>query len=154
MTTLEEIIREDMPIIGKGKKADFVVSAKYKGQASQNAWFVNFLQELMNKKLKAKKYSNIIEHLTIIHLLLPPYNGQGVNWQERKYFKRSEKHFYIDIRISDYDRFCNATREEALKILAQETLRGIEKFLTKVKDFDFPKFYVDVKELFEKEFGN
>jgi len=157
MITVEEakkLHKEGVFVAGMQKQSSFTVTAKVDRFVGENRFLLSKISNLLNSKLQIKNYnSDIIQSITITLLMYKAYNGQGVNWQERKYFKRSEKHFFIDIRISDYDRFCNATREEALKILAQETLRGIEKFLTKVKDFDFPKFYADVKELFEKEFG-
>ena len=69
----------------------------------------------------------------------------------KKYFKRKEKTFFIDIRFPDYQRFCNADKKEALQIMAEQTIRGTKKYLSKVKKFAYTKFYTDLVSLFKNE---
>jgi len=153
MITLEEMKAQGLKFAGQDAKPDFILSSRTDAISYKNIRFYDEIQRKMNIFLEIKNYSfQTYKHITFIFIVLKEHRG-GVNWEERKTFDRKNNHLRLELKLSDYDRFCNATREEALKILAQETLRGIEKFLTKVKDFDFPKFYADVKELFEKEFG-
>jgi len=152
--TVEEAIKQGIDIAGRGNKSQFIISSRGDKYSRANLFYTKDLKQIFNKNFSINDYfKNKIKHLAIVFIVLKKPNS-GASWQERKYYNNEENELVIELKLSDYDRFCNATREEALKILAQETLRGIEKFLTKVTDFDFPKFYVDVKELFEKEFGN
>ena len=66
---------------------------------------------------------------------------------EQKIYSRIHKHLYLYVRFPDYEAFCKADEKTALKIMAQQTLRGAEKFLSKVKDFDYQHFSVDLKEV-------
>ncbi len=70
-------------------------------------------------------------------------NNETTNHPERKYYKRSQKHFFIDIRFPDYEAFCNADEKTALRIMLEQTIRGAEKYLSKVKGFEFERFYSD-----------
>ena len=146
MITLEEAKAQGLVIVGTEAYPDFVISSKaYK---ATNAKFARTIQKLLNDKLKIKNYNlEIINHLTITFLIYPKDWG-GVNWQERKYFSRKEKYFYMDLRISDYEGFCAANSTEAIEMLRVEILRGIEKFLTKVKGFDAKQLYKDIETVF------
>jgi len=134
-------------IIGIEPKSDFTVSSCAYKVSMQILPYINELQNVFNSKLKLSNYSKkLINYLTIIYIVLPE-NWQGAAHPERKYYKRSDKHFYIDIRFPDYEAFCNADEKTALKIMAEQTLRGAEKFLSKVKDFDYQQFSADLKEV-------
>jgi len=153
MITLEQAIKENIEIAGRKKRSSFVVSAKAEKEALKNIYFTLDIQRLMNETLRISDYSdNHIKYLTYEFIVLKPYDGKGVNWQEKKYFSRNENHFIINIRFPDYEKFCNATKQEALKIMAEQTLRGTEKFLSKVKGFQFEKFYSDLEKVFSEMF--
>jgi hypothetical protein len=149
MITLEEAKKNGLKIAGTEPYPDFVFSSKaYK---ADNVWFSNEIENLFNESLHLKNYSNeTIKHITYIYLIYPPLWG-GVNWPERKYFKRKEKKFFIDIRFPDYERFCKANKQEAMQIMAEQTLRGTKKYLSKVKDFAYEEFYADLLTLFKNE---
>ena len=151
MITVEEAKKQGLLIAGMEQDPNFVISSKSAPEAEKNINITLELEELLNNRLQLKNYTNIIHNYTIICLILPPYNGQGVDWKERKYFKRKEKKFFIDIRFPEYERFCNASKQEALQIMAEQTLRGTKKYLSKVKDFDFDKFYTDLVTLFKNK---
>jgi len=148
MITLEEAKAQGLVIVGTEPYPDFVISSRADKFSLKNSWLDIEIQAIVNKKLKINKYGNCLNHITITTLLLPPYDGMGVNWQERKYFSRKEKHFYMDLRISDYEGFCAANSTEAIEMLRVEILRGIEKFLTKVKGFDAKQLYKDIETVF------
>ncbi len=129
---------------------DFVISAKSDLAAENNIMEMLKMRDLMNDNLILSNYSKVLKNLTLIYIVIKP-DHKGVDWKERKYYKRSEQKFFIDIRFPEYDRFCNATKEEALQIMAEQTIRGTEKFLSKEKNFDYPKFYNDFTHLLRKE---
>jgi len=148
--TLEEAKAQGIKIAGTEPYSEFVVSTK--AYNTKNSDFALDIQYLLNKTLNLSEYSTeLIKYLTIIFLIFPN-DWQGVNWTERKYYKKSEKKFYIDIKFPDYEKFCNATKQEALKIMTEQTLRGTEKFLSKVKGFQFEKFYGDLEKVFSEMF--
>jgi len=108
------------------------------------------LKDLMNKNLLLSNYSGVLKNLTLTYLVLEP-NNKGVNWKERKYYKRSEQKYFIDIGFPDYERFCKASKSEALTIMAEQTLRASQKFLSKEKNFDHEAFRKDLTDLLRKE---
>ena len=139
-------------VAGMRPATNFTIGVKTDRGSKKNVYFITEINKLLNSKLDIKNYSsNLINYYTTTFLIYPHYNGKGVNWQERKYFKRKEKKFFIDVRFPDYERFCNADKKEALQIMAEQTLRGTKKYLSKVKGFEFEKFYNDMKQLFIKE---
>ncbi len=149
MITVEEAKKMGVPIVGMGKQSDFIISSIADNRANKNINFMLIIKELLNKSLNIKDYSvDKIEHLTVIYIVLPADN-KGVNWLEGKKFSRKEKNFTISIKIPDYEQFCNADKSKALKILAEYALSGAKLYLSKEKDFDFPKFYDDVEKLFK-----
>ncbi len=152
MITVEEALKQGIEIIGAEKtQPNFVVSSKAYIKVAHNSKHSIEIQDTFNKNLAIEKYSNKNIKQLIITYLVYPEIWDGVERKEKSFFKRKERKFFIDIRFPDYQRFCDATKQEAMKIMAEQTLRGTEKFLSKVKDFDYHKFYADLKELFEKE---
>jgi len=147
MITLEEAKAQGLVIAGTEPYPDFVISSKADKFSLTNAWFDIKIQNAINNKLKINDYGIVLNHLTVTFLLLSPYDGLGVNWQERKYFARKEKHFYMDLKITDYNAFCNANQAQALDMLQYELLRGIDTYLSKVKGFDTKRLSNDVVKL-------
>jgi len=147
MITLEEAKAQGLVIVGTKSKPYFVIGSKTDNNSYSYAPLTRNIQNIVNKQLNLKDYSSVIEYITIVMLLLPPYDGLGVNWQERKYFARKEKHFYMDLKITDYNAFCNANQAQALDMLQYELLRGIDTYLSKVKGFDAKRLSNDVIKL-------
>jgi len=147
MISYQEAIEKGLKIVGMEPPSEFVVSSRSYKLSLKIIPLVNKLQELFNQKLQLANYSNnVINRISFIFIILND-DPQNTNHPERKYFKRSEKHFFIDIRFPDYEAFCNADEQTALKIMAEQTLRGAKKFLPKVKGFDFDRFYRDLTEV-------
>jgi len=146
MITYQEAIERGLKLAGTEPQPDFIVtSISYKvSQSVHNKIYE--LQEFVNQKLKIIEYSNTILQLTIKFVIYPEV-WNGASHPERKFYKRSAKHFFMDIRIPDYQGFCNADEQTALRILSEQTLRGTEKFLSKVKDFDYQRFSSNLKEV-------
>jgi len=137
-------------LVGTDAYPDFVVSARH-FNADKNIFWVSIIEEILNKNLQMKNYATEkIQHLIYIYLLYPE-NINGVEWKERKYYKSKEKKYFIDIKFPDYEKFCNANQTEALKIMAEQTLRGCELFLAKEKDFNYPKFRSNLLDLFHNQ---
>ena len=150
MISVEEAKKQNIKIAGTEAKNSFIISLISGRDASKNMFQTIEIEVLLNKYINITDYSNqLIENLTLT--LIAPYDGKGVNWKERKYFKRKSKSFMIDLEFQHYNSFCKATKREAIEILAFETLRGTKKYLQKVKGFDFESFYFDLKSLFLKE---
>lgn len=121
---------------------DFVISAKSDLEAEANIMEMMKIKDLLNDNFSISDYSDKLKNLTLTYLILKPDN-KGVQWKERRYHKRSEQKYFIDIRFPDFYAFCNADKNEALKIMAQQTIRATRKFLEKEKHFDYEKFYED-----------
>jgi len=136
--------------VGTTEYPDFVVSARH-FNADNNIFLVNTMEEILNENLLLENYSSEkIKHITYIYIVYPQRINQA-QWVERKYYKAKERKYFIDIKVPDYERFCSAEKTEVLQIMAEQTLRGSQLFLSKEKDFDFPKFYTDLSELFHKQ---
>jgi len=152
MITLQEAIDKGIPLIGQGEKPPFCFSGMVYVKAEINIAHSTILQDIMNNKLALKDYiiGNKIKHLTITFIAYPE-NWEGINRKEQKYYRKETKTIFLDLKISNFDIFCSATKTESIKIMAAETLRGTEKFLSSEKDFQYELFYKDLKALFIKE---
>ena len=53
--------------------------------------------------------------------------------------------------LLDYEHFITANKKQAIKMMSELYLEGINMFLPKRKDFDYNNFYLDVKQLFEEK---
>jgi len=149
MTTLEKIEKQDFPLVGTEPQPEFIVSSK--AYRASNASFSLKIQDLFNENLSISNYSvSKIKHLSFIFIILPS-DWNGVQRPERKYYKNKECKLYVDLHISNYQQFIDAKPQEALKLMATETLRGAKKFLSGVKDFNFERFYADLESLFKRQ---
>jgi len=149
--SLEEAIKQGHQIAGMGPKPDFVFSSRSDMISSKNIWFSDDVQNVTNESLKISYYSKEkIKYLTYIFVVIP-HEHKGVDWKERKYYSRKFKQLCLEIKFPEYERFCRADKPEVLRIMAEQTLRGSQVFLSKEKDFDFPKFYADLTNLFKKQ---
>jgi len=149
--SLEEAIKQGHQIAGMGHEPDFVFSSRSDRNSNKNVWFSDNIEDLANNYLMIDTYSKEkIKNLTYIFVVMPP-DHKGVDWKERKYYSRSDKKLCLEIKFPDYERFCRADKPEVLRIMAEQTLRGSQVFLSKEKDFDFPKFYADLSTLFKKQ---
>ncbi len=115
-----------------------------------NGLLVSQMMPILNMNLSLSDYSGTFERL-IITFLIFEHNDLGVRRDERKYHKRSERKFFMDIKVADYEAFREADALGALAILARETLRGVAKFLSKEKHFDHEKFLRDLEGIFRSE---
>ena len=146
---------KDLPVgvipAGMKEKPDFVIGSKVDSESLKNIVFAKEIEKLLNEKLSIKNYTDVskIKHCYFTFLILPK-NETSEDWNEGKSFSKSRKIQYIDIKFPDYEKFCNATKPEALKIMTEQTLRGTEKFLSKVKGFQFEKFYGDLEKVFSE----
>ncbi len=150
MITLEEAKKRGILAEFSKPDPDFVISSKSDLDAENNIMEMLKLKELLNKNLSISNYSNDIKNLTLIYLVLQPKHN-GVNWKEHKYYKRKEQKYFIDISFPEYERFCKASKQEALKIMAEQTIRGTKKYLSKEKNFDYETFYNDLINLLRKK---
>jgi len=134
-----------------GANPDFVISARTDNGSNKNIWSLTDLKKTLNTSLKIDCYSKEkVKHLTFIFNVLPS-DHKGVEWKERKSYSRADKILRLEIKFPEYERFCRADKPEVLRIMAEQTLRGSQVFLSKEKDFDFPKFYADLTNLFKKQ---
>jgi len=148
MITLEEAQKQGLTIAGRGTKPAFIVSSVADRGADKNISITNDIEDLLNEQLCITNYSDgKVEHLTITYIILPSVSV-GAKWQERTYYKQNNKNFYIDLRFAEYETFCKADEKTALKIMAEQTLRGTQKYLPSIKGFESQKFIEDLEKLF------
>jgi hypothetical protein len=139
----------DFKIAGMESKPDFVIGTRVEKEAYRNILHDEIIKQLLNTNLQLANYvgKDKIKSLYFTYVIYPP-SWKGIQWTDAKYYKRKLKHYYIDIRFPDYERFCKAEKQEVLEIMAEQTLRGAKLFLSKVKGFDFAKFYKDLEQVF------
>ncbi len=150
MITVEEAKKRGIWAKFTASTPDFVITAKSESEVRGNIMQMTKLNDLLNNNLSISKYSNELKNIIITYLVLQPDNN-GVNWKERKYYKRKEQKYFIDISFPEYERFCKASKQEALKIMAEQTIRGTKKYLSKEKNFDYETFYNDLINLLRKK---
>ncbi len=141
--TKEDLIKQGYTIAGTEPERSFVISIVSDRKAERNINMVDKIQDLLNRKLNLSNYTNgAIENITITSLR--PYNGEGVNWLERKVYKRKQKKLIIDIIFEKYYQFCEANKLEALKLIAEQTINATEKYMPKIKEIDYQSFHKDL----------
>jgi len=148
--TKEEALKNGYKIAGTEPANNFVISMISGREAQKNMFLTIDIENLLNQNLKLKDYTNgAIENITITSLR--PYNGKGVNWLERKLFKRKQKKLIIDIVFDKYNQFCEADRKEALQLIAEQTIHATEKYMPKIKEINYEAFHNDLIRLLSKE---
>jgi len=147
MITVQEAQKMGIKVAGSEPLPDFIFTAKVDNKSNKNIQYQRIIRNAINEKLSLKNYSSHqVKHLTYVFIIFDD-KPETTSHPERKFYKRSAKHFFMDIRIPDYQGFCNADEQTALRILSEQTLRGTEKFLSKVKDFDYQRFSSNLKEV-------
>jgi len=148
--TKEEALKSGIKIAGMGQENPFVISMVSDKNAQRNIFAIDAMQDLLNSELYLTDYTNgAIENITITSLR--PYDGKGVNWLERKLFKRKQKKLIIDIVFDKYHQFCEADRKEALQLIAEQTIIATEKYLPKIKEINYEAFHNDLISMLRKE---
>ena len=150
MISVEEAKRLGIAAQFSEPYSGFVISTMSTIEAGENVKADMKLGDLIERNVELSDYSKELDCL-FFNFLVFPTGYKGVKREERKYHKRSEKKFFMDIKIADYEGFCKADEREALAILARETLRGAAKFLSKEKHFDHEKFLRDLEGVFRLE---
>jgi len=141
-------IEKNIVFVGTQAQPDFVFGTRAVQEAQKNLKLAEDLQFLLNKYLKINLYSdNEIEHLHYIFVLYPQ-NWIEYSKTQTKYYSRKNKTLYIDVILPDYDEFCNADKTRVINILAEQTLIATEKYLSKIKKFDYLKYFDDLKQVF------
>ncbi len=151
MIHIENESESEIPVIGQLPKSEFIITAVSDKGSSKNIFSLVKIREYLNKNLKLIDYTEVYKHLTLVYIVVSPDLKSTLTWQERKYIKRQEKTFLLNIKFPCYEIFCNSTEQKTLQIMAEQTLRGIEKFLCHEKQFNFIQFYQDVKTLFTQQ---
>ncbi len=106
-----------------------------------------YLENILNKNLIINNYTGKIKEIGLIYMAMNPQKPSLR--PDRKFWRWKSGSFDMYVNVPDYEKFCNATHKEAKKIIAKLYLASIKKYLWKRKDFDAPKFYKDVKEVFK-----
>ncbi len=103
--------------------------------------------EIINKSLSINSYTKKMSRINLVFMAMDPTTHSFR--PDRKFWRWKSGSFDMYVNVPDYEKFCNATHKEAKKIIAKLYLASIKKYLWKRKDFDAPKFYKDVKEVFK-----
>jgi len=103
--------------------------------------------DLLNEKLSIQNYSQTVSKIVFVYLAVNIKNFTP----RQDFIKFRRKNNVIEIGLNiDYDNFIKADFETALSMMALLYLKGIEKLISKRKDFDSGKFHEDVEKLFEQ----
>jgi len=104
------------------------------------------LRDLLNSNLSVKEYGNIINEIVFVYLAI----DEKVSFPIDNFKKYRRKNKVLEIGLNlDYQKLLQSDKSETMQMLSELYLRGIKEYMN-VKDFDNEKFYVDVKNLFEK----
>jgi len=152
MITIEEAkkrFEQGEFVAGMTPVPDFVISARTDNGSGDKIFIIKQLENLLNSNLHLKRYTDTqINNLIITFIVLLPYDGKGVDWKEKKVFNRKRKEFYLELSINNYNEFCNSEKDEALRMIATETIHGVEKYLSETKEIDYKQFHKDLVKLF------
>jgi len=137
-------------IAGTQLPPDFVIAAKVDDVALANIEFRTIIQNLINTNLALSNYltEDKIRSLFFTYMIHSP--NIGIQRNDSKYYLRRFKFLYIDIRFPDYEKFCTATKDEALSMMAQQTIRAADKYLSKEKFFKYDEFKNDLVDVFKR----
>ncbi len=108
-----------------------------------NVDFSNEYSIFFEKKLQIADYTDKLKEICLIYMAIDPTSHSYR--PNRKFWRWKSGIFDMYVNVPDYQKYCNATRKEAKKIIAELFLESIKKYLWKRKDFDAPKFYTDVE---------
>ncbi len=132
----------------KAKKQGFVISSMLDIKTNKYLLVISSsFYNLLNINLHISNYTNQQKEIGFIFMAMNPQ--KPALRPDRKFWRWKSGSFDMYVNVPDYEKFCNATHKEAKKIIAKLYLASIKKYLWKRKDFDAPKFYKDVKEVFK-----
>jgi len=114
-----------------------------KGQTIDN---YNYLEELLNTHLNLKNYGDEFDYIFFVFLIDLP----NTIHTEHHRFYRQKRHLDFQLKL-DYFEVIAATPEEVKAMMATLFLNSILLYKKmRLKNFDYARFYADVKSLFEK----
>lgn len=74
---------------------------------------------------------------------------------DKKFWRWKSGAFDMYVNVPDYEEYCKITEKEvAKKIISKMFLESIKKYLWKRKDFDAPRFYIDVEKVLNPILGS
>ena len=82
-----------------------------------------YLETILNKNIAIDNYTNKINRLILIYMALDPQKS-GLR-PDRKFWRWKSGSFDMYVNVPDYKKFCNASKDEAKKIIAQLYLQSI-----------------------------
>ena len=82
-------------VAGMEPASEFCFTSKVDRYSKKNIYFITEINKLLNSNLTLKDYSpDLINSFTVTFLVYPPYNGKGVNWQEKIFQKKRKDLFH------------------------------------------------------------
>ena len=108
---------------------------------------VKTVEKMLKDNLNLKNYGDEIDYVFFIFVIIFPHN---INHPEHHRFYRQKR--YLDFQLKlDYFEVMAATPEEVRAMMATLFLNSILLYKKmRLKNFDYARFYADVKSLFEK----
>ena len=109
----------------------------------------NKIEPLLDSRFDIEQYSSKIKKLGLIYKAFAE-NGVIPATQDDKKYKRKDQILVLYLPL-DYIRFCSADHHTALQMMAEQTLRSVNKLLSPLKYFAGEKFYTDLYNFFTEE---
>ncbi len=134
-------------VFGMSPIPAFLFTARTDMGVGDNVFVVKELEALVNNNLKLNHYSSLFKNIVITFIILPSYNGKGVEWKDKKRFNRKQNELQLEFNTNIYAVFCNSNKEDALKLIAQQLVLASQKHLSQIKEFDFALFHSDLNNL-------
>ena len=107
----------------------------------------NALEDLLNAHLNLKSYGDEFDYIFFVFLIHLP--NQKIHTEHHRFYRQKR---YLDFQLKlDYFEVMAATPEEVKAMMATLFLNSILLYKKmRLKNFDYARFYADVKSLFEK----
>lgn len=114
-------------------------------EATPKILLYNELENILNVNVDLSDYTKKTNELVFVFIALNP----GLSYTQENFIKERRKTGILELGINlNHSQLLQSTDSEAVELLAEAYLKGIDQFLQNRKDFDGKRFYTDVKRLF------
>ncbi len=123
------------------------------GVNDEAVFFTHEMSLLLSNNLSISDYSSKQKEVCMIFMAMDPDTHSFR--PDKKFWRWKSGAFDMYVNVPNYKEYCKITKEEkARKIIAEMFLESIKKYLWKRKDFDAPRFYIDVEKVLNPILGS
>ncbi len=104
------------------------------------------LRDQLNTSISLPQYT---QHINTVFVIFQAFNPSGCRKTEEYQIYHRKTNVLELYLVLNYNKLQQSDSKQALQLMAETYLHGINNFLLKRKDFDGKRFYNDVQKLFE-----